>query len=118
VRIGYRLALPLIVVCWPLLGEFRGLEQTRVLRCALCAAGWEFARLRCPFCDNRDHNQLGYLHAEAEQERCRAATCDPCRGYVKMVATLDTLSMPRLLVADVATLHLDLAAAEHGYFIG
>jgi FdhE protein len=102
---------------WPLLGEFRGLEQTRVLRCALCAAGWDFARLRCPFCDCGDHRQLGYLHVEGEEDRYRAATCDACRGYVKMVATLAALPLPRLLVADQATLHLDLAAAERGYYV-
>src|SRR5262249_24474050 len=35
---------------WPLLGEYRGLEQRRVLRCGLCAAEWELPRLLCPFC--------------------------------------------------------------------
>jgi FdhE protein len=102
---------------WPLLGEFRGLEQTRVLRCAWCAAGWEFGRLRCPFCDNRDHRRLGYLHAEGEQDRWRATTCDECRGYVKMVSSLAAMPVPRLLVADVATLHLDLVAAERGFVV-
>jgi FdhE protein len=103
---------------WPLLGEFRGLEQTRFLRCGLCASEWEFPRLRCPFCDNRDHRQLGYFHVEGEEDKQRAATCDACRGYVKMVSTLARLSGPRLLLTDMATLHLDLAAAERGYFVG
>jgi FdhE protein len=103
---------------WPLLGEFRGLEQTRFLRCGLCTSEWEFPRLRCPFCDNRDHRHLGYFHVEGEEGKERAATCDACRGYVKMVSTLVALSGPRLLAADVATLHLDLAAAERGYFVG
>jgi FdhE protein len=100
---------------WPLLGEFRGLEQTRYLRCGLCAAEWEFPRLLCPFCGERDHNQLGYFGVEGEESRYRAATCDACRGYVKMVATLTPLSAPALLVANVATLHLDLAAGDRGY---
>jgi FdhE protein len=102
---------------WPLLGEFRGLEQDRWLRCGPCAAGWEFPRLACPFCDNRDHHRLGHLHVEGEEARRRAATCEECRGYVKMAATLGPLSPPRLLVADLATLHLDLAAAERGYAV-
>jgi FdhE protein len=102
---------------WPLLGEFRGLEQTRFLRCGLCATEWEFPRLRCPFCDNRDHQRLGYFHAEGEETRCRAATCEACRGYVKMLSTLGALAPPRLLVADLATVHLDLAAAERGYAV-
>lgn len=102
---------------WPLLGEFRGLEQTRMLRCGLCASEWQWARLRCPFCDERDHRQLGYLHVEGEETRYRAATCDACRGYVKMISTLSALSTPHLLVADLATLHLDLIAADRGFFV-
>jgi FdhE protein len=102
---------------WPLLGEFRGLEQTRHLRCGWCASAWAFARLRCPFCDTRDHRHLAYIHADGEQDRYRAATCDACHGYVKMVTSLSALSMPMLLVKDVATLHLDLAAADRGFFV-
>jgi FdhE protein len=100
---------------YPRLGEFRGLEQTRVLRCGLCAAGWPFARLCCPGCGNRDHRQLSYLHVEGEEGKYRAATCEACRQYVKMVSTLTALTPPRLLVADVATVHLDLAAADQGF---
>ncbi len=99
---------------WPILGEFRGLEQVRFLRCGLCAAAWEFPRLCCPFCDNTDHRQLGYFHTEGDEGK-RVATCDACRGYVKMVTALTPLTPQRLLVADVATLHLDLVAAERGY---
>jgi FdhE protein len=100
---------------FPRLGEFRGLEQTRFLRCGLCAAEWPFPRLCCPGCDNRDHRQLGYLHVEGEEGKCRAATCDVCRQYLKMVSTLGPLSPLKLVVTDVATVHLDLLAAEHGY---
>jgi FdhE protein len=100
---------------WPLLGEFRGLEQVRFLRCGLCAAEWEFPRLCCPFCGTEDHEVLGYLHVEGEEGRQRAAACDACRGYVKMVTTLSPLGAAELLVQDVATMHLDLIAAEKGY---
>jgi len=103
---------------WPLLGEYRGLEQTRYLRSGLCAASWEFGRLRCPFCATTDHRNLGYFHVEAEEGKYRAATCSVCRGYVKMLSTLVELSPPQLLVADVATTHLDLIAAERGYESG
>jgi FdhE protein len=102
---------------WPLLGEFRGLEQTRFLRCGLCATGWEFPRLRCPYCGTRDHERLGYLHVEGEEAKYRAATCDECHRYVKMVSTLSALPAPLLLVEELATLHLDLAAAERGFIV-
>lgn len=101
--------------CFPKLGEFRGLEQTRFLRCNLCAAGWQFPRLQCPYCGNQDHHRLGYLHVEGEEGKCRANTCEECRQYVKMVSTLGPLSPLRLLCMDVATVHLDLLAADKGY---
>ncbi len=100
---------------WPILGELRGLEQLRFLRCGLCAAAWEFPRLRCPFCGNDDHRQLGYLHKEGEEGKERVATCDACRGYLKLVSALGPLDTPRLLVLEAATLPLDLVAAERGY---
>jgi FdhE protein len=100
---------------WPLLGEFRGLEQTRFLRCGLCTAEWEFPRSACVYCGERDHRQLGYLGVEGEESRHRVSTCETCRGYVKMVTSLAALSAPALLVANIATLHLDLAAADRGY---
>lgn len=100
---------------WPLLGEFRGLEQTRFLRCGLCTAEWEFPRLLCAFCGTRDHHLLGYLHIDGEEGRYRAITCDACRGYVKMVSTLGPLAGPQLLVAELATTHLDLAALAQNY---
>ncbi|MBI3409018.1 MAG: formate dehydrogenase accessory protein FdhE [Planctomycetes bacterium] len=102
---------------WPLLGEFRGLEQLRFLRCGLCASEWGFPRLCCPFCGIRDHRELGYLHIEGEEARFRAATCNACMGYVKMASTLAALSPPQLLVAELATVHLDMAAAERGYLV-
>jgi FdhE protein len=100
---------------WPLLAESRGLEQLRFLRCGLCGSAWDGARFRCPFCANDDHRQLGYIHVEGEEARFRAATCDECRGYVKVVTTLSPLSVPQLLATDLATLHLDLIAAQRGF---
>jgi FdhE protein len=102
---------------WPLLGEFRGLEQARFLRCGCCAADWPFPRLRCLFCGNSDHRQLGYFHVENEENKYRAGTCESCRGYVKNISTLSAFSPPRLLVADLATMHLDLLAAERGFSV-
>jgi FdhE protein len=99
----------------PLLGEYRGLEQSRFLRCGFCAADWAFPRLRCPHCGERDHHKLGFFSVEGEEGKYRAAVCDACRGYVKMLSTLTCLSGPRLVVGDLATLHLDLAALERGY---
>ncbi len=100
---------------WPLLSEFRGLEQIRFMRCGVCATDWDFARLKCPYCMTCDHNQLGYLHVEGEESKYRVATCDSCRGYGKAESTVVALTPPQLIVADLAPMHLELAAAERGY---
>lgn len=102
---------------WPALGEFRGLEQVRFLRCGLCAMAWEFPRLKCPYCGNDDHRQLGFLQQDGEEGKWRIATCDMCRGYVKILATMTPLAPARLLVLEVAILPLDLIAADRGYAI-
>jgi FdhE protein len=101
----------------PLLGELRGLEQERWLRCGWCATGWAYPRLACPRCGNRDHRTLGWLQVEGDMERGRVAVCEACRGGLKTLATLSPLTGPALLAADAATLHLDLAAAQHGYLL-
>jgi FdhE protein len=102
----------------PLLGELRGLEQDRWLRCGWCATAWPFPRLACPWCGNRDHRTLGWLQAEEQTESGRLAVCDECRGGIKMLTTLTALSAPALLAADAATLHLNLAAGRSGFLVG
>jgi FdhE protein len=99
----------------PLLAELRGKERMRTLRCGRCAVAWEFARVACPACGERDHHKLSALHGEGEADFRRADCCDTCRVYVKAVATLDPLSPDALLETDLATAALDWAAAERGY---
>jgi FdhE protein len=102
---------------WPLLAEFRGLEQFRWLRCGLCAAGWQVDCVFCPFCATRDHRQLRDLVVEGQEQKYRLSVCDACGGFVRGIATLAPLSTPALLVADLETLHLELIAHSHGYSI-
>lgn len=99
---------------WPLLAEERGLESRRVLRCALCAAGWGVARLRCPTCGERDHASLGSLAPEGDETRWRVLTCSACGCYVKLVSTLQPPDAAELLVLDLFTLPLDVVALDRG----
>lgn len=100
---------------WPLLAEQRGIEQTRHLRCGLCASDWHTERLLCPFCETRAHADIAYLYEESQEATQRAVTCERCHGYYKSVATLTALSTPMLFVTDLATLHLDLIALQRAY---
>lgn len=100
---------------WPLLGEYRGLELTRFLRCGLCAAEWEIDRLVCPICDNRLHQDLTYLGVEGEEQSQRAVACERCHCYVKQISTLQAIPAPELIVADLQSLHLDLVALQRNF---
>ncbi len=99
---------------WPLLGEMRGLEQVRFLRCGLCATGWEVERLYCPACDTRNYQEIGYLHVEGDDQK-RAVTCDACQTYFKVVSALVATPWLELPILDLETLHLDLIALERGF---
>ncbi len=100
---------------WPVLAETRGIERARRLRCARCGGDWAFPVLLCPFCGERDHRRQGSLVPEGEEDLRKVDTCRSCRGYVKTVTTLVPIPPPEVLVQDLATLELDIAALERGY---
>ncbi len=99
----------------PLLAEIQGKEGARRLRCGMCGADWPYPRLQCAFCANTDHRQLGYIGVEGEEEKYRVQTCEKCHGYIKVVVTYDPIPVDQLVIEDLATLHLDLVAAEREF---
>lgn len=100
---------------WPTLAEFRGLERKRWLRCGRCATGWEVAWLRCPFCDETQHTNLGYLAPEDGETTRKVEVCDSCKGYVKAEPTVKPLAPWEIVLDDLATVPLEVAALERGY---
>ena len=86
----------------------------RYLHCELCGEEWPFPRVRCPFCDNHDHETLGYFQAE-EEEGFRVDFCRKCQRYVKTVDRRVFEEPAPLELENLATLHLDVLAAEHGF---
>jgi len=99
----------------PILSEIQGTEGARRLRCGLCGADWPYPRLQCVFCANHDYRLLGSLTVEGEEEKYRVQTCEACRGYIKVTVTFEPTPIDFLPVEDLATLHLDLIAAERNY---
>jgi FdhE protein len=100
------------------LGELQENDQVKHLRCGSCGADWQFRRLQCMYCGNEDHKTQRYLHAESPCERMHVEVCDACKGYLKVIAAF-TPTPPEMLPAeDLATLHLDYIAQEHGYLRG
>ena len=86
----------------------------RRLHCSLCGMEWPYPRLRCPFCATDDHERLGYLTVEGE-EGARVDVCEACRRYLKTVDRRVLETAAPLDLEHLATLHLDLIAAERGY---
>ncbi len=105
----------------PNIAELRGEEGKKYLHCSFCSYEWLYKRLSCPFCNNDDHQTLGYFYAENE-EGYRIDICDKCKKYIK---TIDSrkLNQPTCLaggrvnleIEDWCTLHLDLIAKEKNY---
>jgi FdhE protein len=100
---------------WPTLAELRGLERNRRLRCGRCSSDWPLPVLRCPFCDELHHKSLGSLLPEGEAQTRRVDVCNTCKGYLKTFTTIRPMSLRSLLMDDLASVELDLAAQERGY---
>lgn len=97
----------------PIIGELDA-EGRQWHHCGFCWYRWPVKRMACPFCSNRDSASLEYLYSDDEPEY-RVNLCHGCRRYLKVVDTrkLDRGFYPPL--EQVASLHLDLMAAEKGY---
>lgn len=96
----------------PKLADLSGEGGKCRLHCSLCEADWYYARMRCPFCENDNHEELSYLRAENE-EGLRVDLCSRCGHYLKTI-DLRELTGPIILpLDDVATWHLDIIAGRH-----
>ena len=97
----------------PLMAEFRE-EGARFLVCSSCGYDWRFNRLKCPFCENDNHEKLRYFYAEKEGKAYRVDVCEKCKRYIK---TVDTNEVGEVIppLEDVGTLHLDVLAQQEGY---
>jgi FdhE protein len=97
------------------LAELQENNQLKHLRCGACGADWVFRRLRCVCCGNEDHGTLKTLYAEKELEKMRVEACNKCRVYLKVISAFIPMPPEMLAIEDLATLHLDYIAKEHGY---
>jgi FdhE protein len=100
---------------WPALAEIRGLGGSRHLRCGACGSDWRTEWLRCSFCGQDDHEQLGSLASAESLDRESIAVCDACNSYVKTVTTLAPIRPEHVMLQDLGTLVLDVVALERGY---
>ncbi len=100
---------------WPAFAETRGIERSRYLRCGRCGAEWQAHALFCCFCRNNDHKELGSLVPEKSGASRAIDTCNRCRGYLKTFTRLQGSAADKIMLDDLASVDLDIAALEQGF---
>jgi FdhE protein len=100
---------------WPAFAEVRGVERTRYLRCGNCGGEWEASCLSCAYCGTTDHDELGSLVCEDKLSAAAIEVCRKCLGYLKVFTRLRGTEASQVMVDDLASAELDVAAIERGY---
>lgn len=92
-----------------------GTEGARFLICSSCNFQWRYNRLKCPFCENGNHETLRYFHTEKEGKAYRVDVCDNCKRYIKTIDTNELGEEVIPIIEDAGTLYLDILAQKEGY---
>jgi FdhE protein len=100
---------------WPAFAEVRGVERSRYIRCGRCGSAWHAHFLFCPYCGTTDHEELASLVPQKSGSNCAIETCSHCQGYIKSFTVLQGSPAARVLLDDLASVDLDIAAVEQGY---
>jgi FdhE protein len=100
---------------WPAFAEVRGIERSRHLRCGRCGGQWQARGLVCLYCGMTDHKELVSLVPENSGSNSVIEACTRCRGYVKTLTTLQGSPPDKVILDDLASVELDVAAVEQGY---
>jgi FdhE protein len=99
---------------WPAFAEVRGIERRRYFRCR-CGSEWYARALVCAFCGLSDHHKLTSLVPAKSDVHAVIDACNGCGGYVKTFTRLQGCPAGTVMVDDLASADLDMAAIEHGY---
>jgi FdhE protein len=100
---------------WPAFAEVRGIERSRYFRCGRCAGQWQVNCLVCPYCGMTDHKELVSLVPEKDGTSRVIDACKRCLGYVKTFTVLQGSPDARVILDDLASVDLDVAALQQGY---
>jgi FdhE protein len=100
---------------WPTFAEVRGIERSRFFRCGRCGGAWYARLLYCPYCALDDHDALVSLVQENGGSRATIDACKRCLGYVKTFTRLQGCPPATVMLDDLASVDLDVAALEQGY---
>ena len=100
---------------WPSFAEVRGIERARYLRCGSCGGQWQVHALLCPYCGTNEHEKLSSLVSDERGSASAIDVCDSCRGHLKVFARLQGAAPASVVLDDLGSAELDIAAAARGY---
>jgi FdhE protein len=100
---------------WPAFAEVRGIERARYFRCGRCGEAWHARLLNCPYCAESHHNGLVSLVPENGGTNAVIDGCKRCKGYVKAFTRLQGCAPDAVMLEDLGSVELDVAAVELGY---
>jgi FdhE protein len=95
--------------------ESRGIERRRYARCGRCGAAWHAQLLRCAYCGTSNHGDLVTLVPRRDAARGSIEACTRCRRYTKTFTTLQGSAPHSVIIEDLASVDLDVAALGDGY---
>ncbi len=96
----------------PVAGVVLGDDRLRYLCCSLCGSDWNLTRIQCWSC--RSTGGIRYLAVAGDPGGVKAELCSDCGAYVKLFY-LEKMPAAEPLADDVASLTLDLLAAQEGW---
>jgi FdhE protein len=100
---------------FPAFAEVRGIERNSYFRCGRCGSEWHARALYCPYCSMTDHDVLISLVPEKAGSNAVIAACQRCLGYVKTFTKLQGCAPEAVLLEDLSSVDLDVAAIENGF---
>jgi FdhE protein len=96
----------------PVAGLVLGDDRLRYLTCSLCGSEWHLTRIQCWSC--RSTGGIRFLGVAGDTGGIKAEACSACGAYLKLFY-LDKLPAAEPQADDVASLTLDLLAAQEGW---
>lgn len=104
-----------VCASWPAFAEVRGIERSRYCRCGRCGSEWYSELLHCGYCGSHDHDEFVSLVPQKSGVTGEVEACRRCHGYLKVFTSLQGRPPSSVILKDLGSVDLDLAALEHGY---
>jgi formate dehydrogenase maturation protein FdhE len=103
----------------PHYGMLRAEDGAKQLECWLCGTSWVHTRVKCPYCNNEDREELGYFTVEGS-DICRVNYCRSCCRYYKIFDARQLGADRDLILAihHLASLDYDFLAGKEGFTSG